>query len=488
MSEINKDILELLEQLEHSFETYYQTINKNNEDISKTVTLTWKKMKSELEANISLEDKILNQKRKINELNQTLEEKNQNFSELKQKKADLVEEISQNRITINGILKNRCSSKLKELNNKLSNIKSQHFFSAFLIEQFSFQDLAVIDIYSTITEKGTCDLEYIKKMFEVPPLKVAKVIEDLDRKGIITYNKENKEISSKPSKIKEDFSSERQVKTAETEKIEIESEEKKQIDKEKEFAEIEAEQPEDVSLENQSIPENVDGTQFKEETVEPIDEIDQSTVKEEPTISPEPNEEISPESELENEPISPKITTPIEKPEIDEKMVKEDIEITFTKEAKEPISDQTIQESDSAPELSIPPVKESIGESELESEPIIEPNMASESLENPEVQQPIEKSSGFISQIHPQSHDKVGKLIDDEFNKLIVELNNVTGEEFSSTLESIADMILERRGFSVTLHQIRTYIRKYKDNPDMIEKEEQEEIFNEIEVWKGKIF
>jgi len=99
--------------------------------------------------------------------------------------------------------------------------------------------------------------------------------------------------------------------------------------------------------------------------------------------------------------------------------------------------------------------------------------------------QPIQTQSGvYISQIGPKVGDKDGELINNAFNTLLNKINTVKGEDFSIELQAIADLVLEKRGFSVTLHKLRSCINKFKESKFNFTDLEKQEIFNEMEEWK----
>jgi len=93
----------------------------------------------------------------------------------------------------------------------------------------------------------------------------------------------------------------------------------------------------------------------------------------------------------------------------------------------------------------------------------------------------------FTSNITPEPGDAVGMEINTSFNTLLQNLNNLTGEEFADELEDIADLILEKRGFSVTLHDLRRTINDYKNQRTPLKGEEKNNIFESIETWKQKL-
>ncbi|MBD3212825.1 MAG: hypothetical protein GF311_09475 [Candidatus Lokiarchaeota archaeon] len=105
----------------------------------------------------------------------------------------------------------------------------------------------------------------------------------------------------------------------------------------------------------------------------------------------------------------------------------------------------------------------------------------------PQVSEP-EVGQTFKSKISPKADDSVGMEINSAFNSLLQELNDFTGQKFAQSLEKIADLILEKRGFSVTLHDLRRTINDYKNTRGMLDGEEKEHIFNKIEEWKKRLF
>ncbi|MFX1320113.1 MAG: hypothetical protein ACFFAQ_00585 [Promethearchaeota archaeon] len=90
--------------------------------------------------------------------------------------------------------------------------------------------------------------------------------------------------------------------------------------------------------------------------------------------------------------------------------------------------------------------------------------------------------------ILPKAGDEAGMFINDAFNSLILQLNNLTGEDFSLELQKIADLILEKKGFSVILHQLRSTINEYKNHYKLLNKNEKNQIVEFINNWKQKLF
>ncbi|MFX1314337.1 MAG: hypothetical protein ACFE9T_00605 [Promethearchaeota archaeon] len=88
----------------------------------------------------------------------------------------------------------------------------------------------------------------------------------------------------------------------------------------------------------------------------------------------------------------------------------------------------------------------------------------------------------------PQLDDEAGIVINNAFIMLIQQLNDLNGERFSIELQKIANLILEKKGFSVTLHQLRSTINKYKTHYKMLNDFEKNQIIEDINNWKQKLF
>ncbi len=76
------------------------------------------------------------------------------------------------------------------------------------------------------------------------------------------------------------------------------------------------------------------------------------------------------------------------------------------------------------------------------------------------------------------------KIINQAFNILIKKLDAMKGYQFSKELDEVAALILEKKGFSVTLHNLRTCINKYKDHDTILDQIEKQQIKDAIESWR----
>lgn len=101
--------------------------------------------------------------------------------------------------------------------------------------------------------------------------------------------------------------------------------------------------------------------------------------------------------------------------------------------------------------------------------------------------QQVQQHSDFISKITPKALDESSMLINNAFNILIQKLGTLKGEEFSVELQKVADIILETKGFSVTLHKLRSMINKYKEQVNLLKPDNVREIIINIEEWKTHI-
>ncbi len=106
---------------------------------------------------------------------------------------------------------------------------------------------------------------------------------------------------------------------------------------------------------------------------------------------------------------------------------------------------------------------------------------------NINLSQQIEQHSDFMAKMQPKAGDEAGFLINNAFNTLIQKLGTLKGEEFSVELQKVADLILENKGFSVTLHKLRSTINQYKEQINLLTTNDVREIIEKIEEWKSHI-
>ncbi|MFX0027753.1 MAG: hypothetical protein ACFE8B_00965 [Candidatus Hermodarchaeota archaeon] len=104
-----------------------------------------------------------------------------------------------------------------------------------------------------------------------------------------------------------------------------------------------------------------------------------------------------------------------------------------------------------------------------------------------EIKQKLQEKLEFVSSSKRQKGDEAGVLINTAFDNLINKLNNMKGEDFSEELQKIADLILEKRGFSVTLHKLRSLINQYRYSDLFLNESDKKQIIENIESWKKKL-
>ncbi len=95
---------------------------------------------------------------------------------------------------------------------------------------------------------------------------------------------------------------------------------------------------------------------------------------------------------------------------------------------------------------------------------------------------------GFVSSVHPKEGDPIGLEISNAFNQLLQKLVSFNAAEFTNELQNVADIILEKKGFSVTMASIRRVINEFKDKrDDPLDDKEKAQIFEQVENWKQRL-
>ena len=127
-----------------------------------------------------------------------------------------------------------------------------------------------------------------------------------------------------------------------------------------------------------------------------------------------------------------------------------------------------------------------LGKTEVEEKEIIFPKKEPQ----PQVKKskmPKEKKIKIPTPVNEGELTEVGILINNTFNDLIKKLTDFTGIEFAKKLDKIADLVLEKRGFSVTLHHLREFIDRYEKQKAKLNQQDIDEIIENIEIWKKKL-
>jgi chromosome segregation ATPase len=243
MSSNLKDILGSIEQLEKYFDEYQQTIKKNSENIIQNLSLIWKRMKLEQYSVKILEEKIEVQNGELTELTIKSEDLDKKLENLKSSKNDLqlkvteakdsLEQIKDNlkapKLELENLLsklnsvnekiatkenensqleqkkidnENRekqlrtmyTEEKMQDLDFKLNQLKRNNYFTSFLIEN-SEEEVSEVDIIATIMEQGSCNLDELKGLLSVPPIMAVRTIKQLAVKGIIKLDEDSNVIT-----------------------------------------------------------------------------------------------------------------------------------------------------------------------------------------------------------------------------------------------------------------------------------------------------
>ncbi len=236
MSSNIKEILGLVEQFETVFDTFYQAIESNSKDILQSLNEIWKNVKAEQIEIEKLEEILRQQNLELMELRTKADELDKKIEIPRAKKDDLISKITELKTTLEKAvndkktpqfeldnLKSKLNSvnekvsmkenekmrldqkkidnenreaelkasfseeKMDELDKKLKEIKRNSFFTSFLIEN-SDEEIPEVDIIATIMQQGSCKLDDLKKILDVPPIMATRTIKQLAVKGIINLD------------------------------------------------------------------------------------------------------------------------------------------------------------------------------------------------------------------------------------------------------------------------------------------------------------
>ncbi len=238
MSSSLKDILGSIEQLEKYFDEYQQAFKKNSENIIQNLSSTWKLMKLEHDDLQKIENNIEIQKNELTGLKIKSDDLNKKIESLKSTKDESLSKVSELKGTLERInddlktpkveLENLLSKlntinekiaskeleksqldqkkidnenrenqlkttyseqKMEDLNKKLTHLKRDNYFTSFLIEN-SKEEISEVDIIATIMTQGSCNLDELKKLLDVPPIMAVRTIKQLAVKGIIKLDED----------------------------------------------------------------------------------------------------------------------------------------------------------------------------------------------------------------------------------------------------------------------------------------------------------
>ena len=165
--------------------------------------------------------------------------------------------------------------------------------------------------------------------------------------------------------------------------------------------------------------------------------------------------------------ISPKITKSVKS--IKPSPIKTPLKTAPTPLTINPVIDQAIRQKEKSSEGKIAQIAEELNNKINEPKKIQESDPIAE-----HAKKPIEL-------------DESGIEIDNAFKTLIQNLHKLKGDEFSKEMATIADLILVKKGFSVTLHKIRSKINQYKNQLGHLNDVDINHIIESIEEWKEHI-
>ena len=74
-----------------------------------------------------------------------------------------------------------------------------------------------------------------------------------------------------------------------------------------------------------------------------------------------------------------------------------------------------------------------------------------------------------------------------QIDNLLNNLANMTGYDIATKLQNIQDDILEKKGYSAVLRQIRMGITPLKSNPNLLNAAERQDLINKINFWRSKL-
>ena len=162
------------------------------------------------------------------------------------------------------------------------------------------------------------------------------------------------------------------------------------------------------------------------------------------------------------------ITTKVSKP-VRPSPIKTPIKTTPTTITNKPVINQVKNQKAKSSEGKIAHLAEELNHR------INEPKKVRESSQTPK---PTEE---------PKKFNESSTAINKAFKDLIKKLHKLKGDEFSKEMAIIADIILEKKGFSVTLHKIRSKINQYKNHMSHLNDVDISHIIESIEEWKERI-
>ena len=238
----SQEILALIEQFETAYDTYWQVLQKHNEDVLSQLREAWRYMQAEQKEEEGIKEKLSTQNSELTELRTKSEELDRTIEGLKTKKDELNSKIAEltntletsvndlkkpafeltqleeklgavnEKITVKEVekttldqktienenreveLNNTYQKKMDELEAKINQLRHANFFTSFLIEN-SDEEIHEVDIIATIMDKGEAKLDDLKKLLDVPPIMAVRTIKQLAVKGILNLDENSGKVT-----------------------------------------------------------------------------------------------------------------------------------------------------------------------------------------------------------------------------------------------------------------------------------------------------
>ncbi len=238
----SQGILALIEQFETAYDTYWQVLQKHNEEVLSHLRETWRFMQAEQKEEEHIKEKLSAQNSELTELRTKSEELDRTIDGLKTKKDELNSKISELTNTletsVNDLkkpgfeftqledkllsvnekitskegekttldqktienenreveLRNTYEKKMDALEAKIDQLRQANFFTSFLIEN-SDEEIHEVDIIATIMDRGEAKLDDLKKLLDVPPIMAVRTIKQLAVKGILLLDENSGKVT-----------------------------------------------------------------------------------------------------------------------------------------------------------------------------------------------------------------------------------------------------------------------------------------------------
>ncbi len=90
-------------------------------------------------------------------------------------------------------------------------------------------------------------------------------------------------------------------------------------------------------------------------------------------------------------------------------------------------------------------------------------------------------------EIQPEAVISTNGYLSTQFDNILSKIDILPGEHIALLLEKLQDDVLERKGFSATLRQIRMGSSSLKNNRNLLNNTEKEELINKMNFWRSKL-